>query len=61
MDVLITGSTGMVGKSVLHECIKDDRTSKTTKCLMNQRFMRMTNVMINPARKYVVTTKYTLD
>tara|TARA_B100001939_G_scaffold337354_1_gene341576 strand:+ start:41 stop:715 length:675 start_codon:yes stop_codon:yes gene_type:complete len=25
MDVLITGSTGMVGKSVLHECIKDKR------------------------------------
>ena len=25
MDVLITGSTGMVGKSVLHECIKDIR------------------------------------
>ena len=25
MDVLITGSTGMVGKSVLHECIKDRR------------------------------------
>ena len=28
MDVLITGSTGMVGKSVLHECIKDDRINK---------------------------------
>jgi len=25
MDVLITGSTGMVGKSVLYECIKDKR------------------------------------
>ena len=25
MDVLITGSTGMVGKSVLHECVKDKR------------------------------------
>ena len=25
MDVLITGSTGMVGKSVLYQCIKDDR------------------------------------
>ena len=25
MDVLITGSTGMVGKSVLQECIKDKR------------------------------------
>ena len=28
MDVLITGSTGMVGKSVLYECIKDDRVNK---------------------------------
>ena len=25
MDVLITGSTGMVGKSVLQECINDKR------------------------------------
>ena len=25
MDVLITGSTGMVGKSVLYQCIEDDR------------------------------------
>ena len=28
MDVLITGSTGMVGKSVLYECINDDRIGK---------------------------------
>ena len=25
MDVLITGTTGMVGKSVLQECINDKR------------------------------------
>ena len=25
MDVVITGSTGMVGKSILDQCIKDDR------------------------------------
>ncbi len=25
MDVLITGSTGMVGKSVLQECVNDKR------------------------------------
>jgi len=56
MDITFLGTTY---KDV--ECIIDDRTSKTTKCLMNQRFMRMTNVMINPARKYVVTTKYSLD
>ena len=28
MDVLITGSTGMVGKSVLQECINDKRVKK---------------------------------
>ncbi len=28
MDVLITGSSGMVGKSVLYECVKDDRINK---------------------------------
>ena len=28
MDVLITGSTGMVGKSVLNECINDNRIGK---------------------------------
>ena len=28
MEVLITGSTGMVGRSVLNECIKDNRVNK---------------------------------
>ena len=28
MDVVITGSTGMVGKSILYECIKDNRVNK---------------------------------
>ena len=28
MDILITGSTGMVGRSVLNECIKDKRIDK---------------------------------
>ena len=28
MDVVITGSSGMVGKSILDECIKDDRVNK---------------------------------
>ena len=56
MDITFLGTTY---KDV--ECIIDDRTSKTTKCLMNQKFMRMSNVMVNPARKYVVTTKYSLN
>jgi len=36
----------------------DDRGHKVTKCLMNQRFMRRSNVMINPAKTFVVSTKY---
>ena len=36
----------------------DDRAHKTTKCLMNQRFMRRANVMINPAKTFVVSTKH---
>ena len=36
----------------------DDRGHKTTKCLMNQRFMRRSNVMINPAKTFVVSTKH---
>ena len=36
----------------------DDRTEKTTKCLMNQNFMRRAKVMINPSRKFVVTDRH---
>ena len=36
----------------------DDRSEKTTKCLMNQDFMQRTKVMINPSRKFVVTDKH---
>jgi len=36
----------------------DDRTEKTTKCLMNQDFMQRTKVMINPSRKFVVSDRY---
>ena len=36
----------------------DDRTEKTTKCLMNQDFMIRAKVMVNPARKFVVTESY---
>ena len=37
------------------EFILDDRTEKTTKCLMNQRFMKRSNVMVNPSRNFIVT------
>ena len=36
----------------------DDRTEKTTKCLMNQEFMKQAKVMVNPSRKFVVTDRY---
>jgi len=28
---------------------------------MNQKFMRRANVMVNPSRKYVVTTKFSVE
>ena len=36
----------------------DDRSEKTTKCLMNQDFMKRSNVMINPSRKFVVSDRH---
>jgi hypothetical protein len=32
-----------------------------TDVLMNRKMMRILNVIVNPQRKYVVTTKYVLD
>ncbi len=43
------------------ECIIDDRSEKVTKCLVNQTFMKLSNVMVNPSRKYVVTTQYSVE
>ena len=45
MDVLITGSSGMVGKSVLYECIKDDRINKIY--LINRSYSEITNSKIS--------------
>jgi len=36
----------------------DDRTEKTTKCLINQDFMQRAKVLINPSRKFIVTEFY---
>ena len=36
----------------------DDRSEKTTKCLINQDLMRRSNVMVNPSRKFVVSDRY---
>ena len=41
-----------------HEFLLDERGHKTTKCLMNQRFMKRSNIMINPAKTFVVSTKH---
>jgi len=38
------------------------RDDMSTECLLNRYVMsKFLNVMVNPARKYVITTKYTLD
>ena len=39
----------------------DDRDRMGTDVLMNRKMMRILNVIVNPQRKYVVTTKYVLD
>tara|TARA_Y100000817_G_scaffold313037_1_gene308201 strand:- start:442 stop:1869 length:1428 start_codon:yes stop_codon:yes gene_type:complete len=41
-----------------HEFLLDGRGHKSTKCLMNQKFMRRSNIMINPAKTFVVSTKH---
>ncbi len=39
----------------------DNRDNFNTDVLLNRKTMRMLNVMVNPQRKYIVTTKYSLD
>ena len=39
----------------------DNRDDFNTDVLLNRKTMRKLNVMVNPQRKYVVTTKYVLD
>ena len=42
------------------EFLLDDRGDRTP-ILLNRKVMRMLNVMVNPDRKYIVTTKFTID
>ena len=42
------------------EFLLDDREDRSP-VLLNRKTMRMLNVMVNPQRKYIVTTKYVLD
>ena len=53
MDITFNGTTYKDVKFAL-----DDRSEKTTKCLMNQDFMKRSNVMVNPSRKFVVTDRH---
>ena len=40
----------------------NDRSNMGTEVLFNRHVMsKLFNVMVNPARKYIVTTKYSLD
>ena len=39
----------------------NDRTDMSTDVLLNRYTMNRMNVMVNPQRKHVVTTKYVLD
>jgi hypothetical protein len=55
LDVEFLGS---VYKDV--EFTLDDRDDRSH-ILMNRGFMKRANVMVNPARRYVVTTKYSID
>ena len=38
----------------------DDREDRTP-ILLDRAFMKRLNVMVNPQRKYVITTKYSID
>ena len=38
----------------------DDREDRTP-ILLDREFMNRLNVMVNPQRKYVITTKYSID
>jgi ribosomal protein S6--L-glutamate ligase len=55
LDVEFAGS---VYKNV--EFLLDDREDRSP-ILLNRKIMQQMNVMVNPQRKYIVTTKYTLD
>ena len=39
----------------------DNRERMGTEVLLNRKTMKMLNVMVSPSRKYIVTTKFTLD
>ena len=42
------------------EFLLDDRGNRTP-ILLNRKVMKMLNVMVNPDRKYITTTRYSID
>ena len=51
---------GFLGGTYETEFTLDDREDRTP-ILFDRGFMNRMNVMVNPNRKYVVTTKYSLE
>jgi hypothetical protein len=49
---------GTIYKNV--EILLDNREGRSP-ILFNRDFMKRSNVMVNPQRKYIVTTKFVLD
>jgi len=41
-----------------YEFLLDDRSNRTSDVLLNRKFMNKMNVMVNPMRKYILTTKF---
>ena len=39
----------------------DDRNRLNSDVLLNRKTMRLLNVMVNPSRRYVVTTKFSVE
>ena len=56
MDIIFNGT---LYKDVMFGL--NDRTEMGTAVLLNRFTMNRFNVMVNPQRKYVITTKYVLD
>ena len=55
LDIEFAGSLYKDTKVML-----DDRRDREP-VLLNRKLMRLMNVMVNPSRKYVVTTKFSLE
>ena len=59
-STVVTHRVGFLGGTYETEFTLDDREDRTP-ILFDRAFMNRMNVMVNPNRKYVVTTKYSLE